>query len=289
MDLYEESCVPTNFEGHALLTSFEYLFRFWFQLVNREAGSLQGGFQKLDISNVTRIVTIAVDNFLNLQELLNKETNDILSKKLLHISLDSVIIASEFVMKLFARNRLNPSIHEIEQVTAKQKLEEVIKKTGYITSKPMNYRRPVQHIIIETYITNRFHYDMTLDNEICRMLLDSIQDLEAVDHEGNTLLLFAAATLTKDHYHFTSRTLNLINSLIHRGAYVYAINNEGKAVIDYMTNFVMANEDNEEGLSLLEMLKSEVPPLQTLAAIKGKTVRHHLRIPDNLKQFIELH
>ena len=103
------------------------------------------------------------------------------------------------------------------------------------------------------------------------------------------MLLFAAGSVQNDEICLIPRTLNLINTLIHRGAYVYTKNNEGKAVIDYVANFVMANEDNEEGQSILDMLKGKVPPLQTLAAMKVKTVKPYRSIPDSLKQFIELH
>ena len=287
MDLYEESCVAKNCEGYIFSTNFERLFRQWFRLLYRQRGRLRHEFQKLDTSNMTRMITLAIDNFIKLAELLNKQTNAILSEKLTHIFWDSLVIASDIIMRLYERNRLIPKIYKIEQAIAQHKIEEIINKISYVESKPINYKRPVQHIITWIFL-ERPNTDTALENGICKMLLDSIKDLDAFDHEGNTLILFAASHMRYKQRN-VSRTLNLINSLLHRGAYRYAKNNEGKTVIDYVTDFVVTNEENEEGQSLLKVLKSEVPPLQTLAAIKGKSLMSFGCIPDSLKEFVELH
>ena len=287
MDLYEESCIAKNYEGYSCLTNFVKLFRFWFRLVLKQSGHPRTRFQELDTSNMTRMIKIAIDNFLELQELLNQQTNVILSEKLSSIFRDLLVTASRFIMRLFERNKRIPDVHKREQAIAQQKMEEIIHKISYVTSKPINYKRPAQHVITETYLKTAW-YDMTLDKEICKMLLDCITDLNVHDHDGNTLLI-VAASLLQDRNCNISCSLNLINSLIHRGAYVYAKNNEGKAVIDYVTEYVMKNEENMEGRSLLEMLKSEVPPLQTLAAKIVKTLKPFVCIPDSLKQFIMLH
>ena len=250
MDLYEESCAAKNHEGPSFIT----LYRLWVRLVYRPTGSFETGFQQLDISNTTRMITIATDNFVKLQELLNKQSNVILSKKLFNIFWDSLLLTTQLVMRLFVRNKLIPNILEMEQAMTKQKLEEIIKKIEYIISKPMNYKRPVQFMITQIYIQSAW-FDETLDNEICKMLLDCIPDLDVLDHEGNTILLFAASLMLNPQCNI-SRLLNLINSLICRGAYIYAKNNEEKAVIDYVTEFVKANEENEEGQTLLQLLKN---------------------------------
>ena len=77
--------------------------------------------------------------------------------------------------------------------------------------------------------------------------------------------------------------------MIHQGAYVYAKNDEGKTVIDYLDKFVRETESSEEAQSILEVLKSQVPPLQSLAALKAKDLISVNDIPRKIVKFLKMH
>ena len=77
--------------------------------------------------------------------------------------------------------------------------------------------------------------------------------------------------------------------LIDQGAYVYARNNERKSDIDYLTDFCDSNKSSKEVQSALEMLKTKVPPLQTLAATKAKALHSVSDIPKSTVKFLEMH
>ena len=66
-------------------------------------------------------------------------------------------------------------------------------------------------------------------------------------------------------------------------------NNEGKTVIDYLDDFVMESEYNDEAKSILEVLKCQIPSLQSLAAMKAKAVISGREIPKKFQKFICMH
>ena len=144
-------------------------------------------------------------------------------------------------MRLFQRNGSIPNIHKIEKDLAQQKLEEMTNKIGCMTSQPIKYKIPVQHVIIDTYL-KRAECDLAIDGDTCRVLLDCIKDFDSVDHEGNTLIIYVASHI-QSHDSPASRVVNLMNLLIYQGAYTYARNKKGKAVIDYVAHFVNRNQE----------------------------------------------
>ena len=66
-------------------------------------------------------------------------------------------------------------------------------------------------------------------------------------------------------------------------------NNEGKTVIDYLDDFVMESEYNDEAKSILEVLKCQIPSLQSLAAMNAKGVKSAGHIPEQIQAFLDLH
>ena len=114
-----------------------------------------------------------------------------------------------------------------------------------------------------------------VDHGIGKLIVEIIDDIDAVDHEGNTLLLTVSSLLQFDYSHLADEdrpvtpALQIIDFLIHQGAYTYAKNNKGKTVTDYLEDFVMKNDSNEAAQSILAILKSQVPSLQILAAMNA--------------------
>ena len=90
-------------------------------------------------------------------------------------------------------------------------------------------------------------------------------------------------------YSAVTVSLDIINFLIVQGAYVYARNNKGKSVRDYLTNFIANHKHDKKAQETFEKLKNKVPSLQTLAAVKEKGLKSVYDIPDPVRKFLEMH
>ena len=56
-----------------------------------------------------------------------------------------------------------------------------------------------------------------------------------------------------------------------------------------MTDFVASHKHDENAQETLEKLGNKVPPLQTLAAVKGQGLKSVYDIPDPVRKFLEIH
>ena len=128
-----------------------------------------------------------------------------------------------------------------------------------------------------------------------RPLIDIIEDLDDTDSEQNTLLLTAAKILNFNDINLPEylspipSTMKIINFLIDHGAYIYAKNNEDKTVIDYVGDFLQAHEAIEDAQRLLERLQSQMPSLQSLAAMKARELSSIGDVPKDIERFINMH
>ena len=129
-----------------------------------------------------------------------------------------------------------------------------------------------------------------MDSDICGLLVDTIQDFDASDNKGNTLLLTLARLLHSDYsndeeysqlssddeeylqisssyeeYSQVSSIIKTLKFLISQGAYIYTRTNEKKTAIDYLADFAQKKKASEDAHKLFEMLKSQIPSLQSLA------------------------
>ena len=231
--------------------------------------------------------------------MLERENKAIPAKKLLDILQESILAATGLIAKMHKRHRPIQGIYQTEGNQAKHMLKEMITKIPEVVLKPINFQKPIQHIIIErhlkatTDLTEREQFVM--DNAICKLVVEVTEDIDAVDNEGNTMLLTVANLLQFDYsrigddYRPITPALQIIDFLIHRGAYTYAKNKEGKTVIDYLDDFVLKNEQKEEAESILAKLKGQVPPLQSLAAMKAKGSISVQDIPRKIHKFLNMH
>ena len=297
LDLYEECSPTTGIEGCLLLTNFLDLFQFWFYLIIWDSWHQQR-LEEMDNRSITRLTTVVIDNCLKMTVLLETESKAIPSRKLLKCLEDSVLAATGLIMKLHKRNRPIQGIYGTEENQAKHLLKEMLNKIPEVVSKPIHFQKPLQHVIVERHLKAKldpYKREEFMDNDICKLLAEVIDDFDAVDNEGNTMLLTVASLLKfnnarlKEEYRPVKPEPQILEFLIHQGAYVYAKNNEGKTVVDYLDKFVMETESSEEAQSILEALKSQVPRLQSLAALKAKDLISVNDIPRKIEKFLEMH
>ena len=297
LDLYEESSVVTHNEGCQILTSFGNFFKRWFDMMVKGLGHIQTWPEKLSLPVIARIVRVIIASCLKIKCLQDKESRIIPSQELVEILCKHINIATGFIMMLFKQNEPIPETHKTKASVGKELLNEMIDKIPEVVSQPLNYKRPIQHIILDEYLSQAKRpgrRDMLNESKFVfyRPLVDHIQDIDALDHDGNTLLLVVASQIheySTSDYSPVLLSLDIINFLIDQGAYVYARNNEGKSVIDYLTDFSASHKQDEVAQKTLVKLKNEVPPLQTQAAIKAKGLESVCDIPDGVKRFLDMH
>ena len=309
LDLYEENSVETTFEGCTTLTHLNYILRNWYKAmfypyrknVNTGSDTYRRKFNYLNTESITKIITVIIDNCLKLKKMLNNETEIIPCRKLIDIINESMFIATAHIMKLVKRNRPIQGIHTSEESLAKHLLKDLVKKIREVVSEPINFRKPIQHLMIDRHLKaimsgrDKVFRDSGSYELIIELLIDVVEDLDATDNEQNTLLLTAAKFLDFDginpcdYWSPVSSAIKVINFLISNGAYIYAKNNKNKTVIDYVADFVQQNERYEDAQRLLERLHSQLPSLQSLAAMKARELSTIGDIPKHTRSFIDLH
>ena len=80
-----------------------------------------------------------------------------------------------------------------------------------------------------------------------------------------------------------------MNYHINQGAYIYARNTDGKSVIEYLEILLLKNNQIDGVQGILDKLKSKIPSLQSLAAMKAKDLTSPGDIPKRLQVFLDLH
>ena len=297
LDLYEECSPATGVEGCSLLTKFVDVFHFWFYWMFR-VSCHQQRFEEMDNKSIIRIITVLIDNCVKIEQMLKSESKVVPSRKLLDILKESILAATGLIMKLHKRNRPIQGIYRTEENQAKHMLKELITKIPEVVSKPINFRKPLQHIIIDRHLKaakNHNEKEQFMDNDICKLIVEVIDDIDAVDNEGNTLLLTVSSLLQFDYSHLddeerpSTPALQIIDFLISQCAYTYAKNSKGKTVTDYLEDFVMKNDSNEAAQSILAILKSQVPSLQSLAAMNAKDLLPAHKIPPKIQRILKMH
>ena len=300
LELYEERVLITKYEGCDIIETFEMYFKYWLVIMIQGLGYHKFGLEKFNLAVVTRIVRVIIDACSKVQDLHDRRNNIIPFKPFMEFLRNHINTATEFIMMLFKSNRPIPGTDKTEGSLAKELLDGMIHKIPEVVSQPGNYRRPLQHVILDGYLSavrKPTRHNMLNETKCIfhRLLVASIQDIDALDHIGNTLLLVTASQIPQEHNSSdnssASFSIDIINFLIDQGAYVYARNNEGKSLIDYLANFDECNEQNRnfKVRKTLEMLKNKVPPLRTLAAIKAKDLESVADIPKSMKKFLEMH
>ena len=282
------------FERCNKIMNFQRLFLWWFREIHNK-------LETFDTHSITRIVSVAMENCLKLQSMLDKESEIMSCNNTVETLCGMLLITTGLIMKIFKRNR-NIKDNKTEKTLAEQMMQKLITKIPEVVSKPINFRKPVQHIIIDMHLTRVYSRFGTLipkcnistDCDICMLMLNVLKDLDATDNDGNTILLIVGAQMSKtydDHSLFLIKTLE---SLIYKGAYIYARNNAGKTIIDCISDFIAQNQQ-EEGIkaaqTILDKIKSEIPTLQSLAAMKSANIKAYQEtdIPETVKKFLDLH
>ena len=140
--------------------------------------------------------------------MLEDEPKVVPSKKLLHILEESVLVATGIIMKLHKRNNPILGSHQTEGNQAIHMLKEMLNKIPEVMSKPINFHKPLQHIIVEKHLrasVDLSRKEMFMDHDICKLLLEVVDDINEVDNEGNTLLLIVAKLLQLDYSELNTR------------------------------------------------------------------------------------
>ena len=257
--------------------------------------SEQQRFDILNAKSLTEFVNVLIDTCHKMQLMLDTETKIIQSKTLVESLKKNLFMATEVIMKLFHRNRpIDDGTTEECQAIKLQK--DLIDKIPAVESQLISFRLPIQYIIAArnfTFAYHPVHHSFFSSGSICR-LLDVPFDYDATDHDGDTLLLSIARIMATLSFpkHMLRPGVEMLTSLIDQGAYIYARNSDGKTVIDYLERIVSKPEGQymyPEVYGLWEMLKSKVPSLQSLAAMKAKGLNSTIDIPEPIQAFLELH
>ena len=207
LDLYEESSAVPNHFGWQVLKNFQYFLKRWFHMMMFGLGYLQSGIQKLDLTVIKRLVSVIIGSCLKIKRLQDNESEVFPSKGLVEICNKYVTMATGFIMMLMIQNRPIPGTNRTEANLAKELLNDMIQVIPEVVSQPLSYKKPIQHVILEGYLSLAWQptkYNML--NECKHMLrqsklmfykplIESIQDINAKDHEGNTLLLVVASQI----------------------------------------------------------------------------------------------
>ena len=298
LDLFQENSLETTFEGQRILANLKTILRNWFfHLLD----PFQGRFNYVNTESATKIITVVTDNCLKLQKMLSRETDVIPSENIVAIIKDSVFIATFTLMWMFGRNRPIEGTQTSEKSLAKDLLKDMVKKIPEVVSEPINFRKPIQHLMIDRHLKaimsgrDKVFRDSGSYELIIELLIDVVDDLDATDNEQNTLLLTAAKFLDFDginpcdYWSPVPSAIKVINFLISNGAYIYAKNNKNKTVIDYVADFVKEHEANEDALRLLERLRGQMPSLQSLAAMTAGELSSVGDVPKHIERFIKMH
>ena len=292
LDLYEENAVETTFQGCLMLANFFFHLRDWFY------DGHQPVTECFDTESLARIITVAIDDCLKIMRILNNETSTIACQRLIFHIKHGIFIATGFMMKFFKRNRNIKGVHSSEKDLATHLLKDMTSKIPEVVSRPIGLQKPILHMIVKNHIKADFRWsdpELFVGADICELLVNNIQDLDVTDNKGNTLLITLAKLLHSDYssdeygYSQTCSVTKALNFLVSHGAYIYARNNENKTVTDHVANFINENPTNEDAHKFLDFLQSQVPSLQSLAAIKAKELSEIGIVPEKIKQFLNMH
>ena len=225
--------------------------------------------------------------------MLETETAMTPSKTLVFALEKCIRAATGLNLKLFERNR-PVGDGTTEEWQAKKMQKDLMDKIAVVKSECIDFKKPIQHFIAENMFTSTKdpiqHY-LFYDRSTCGRLFGIAHDLDATDHDGNTLLLFIAKFMASPNFprSLCENEVDILNHYIDRGAYIYARNREGKTLIDYLEVFMSRNKGRDRAQRILDTLKSEVPSLQSLAAVRAKDLNSASDIPGRMKSFLDMH
>ena len=255
-------------------------------------------FEAIDTHSFTRMISVAIDCCWKIKSILDEESKAICQGKLIDILEDMLYTTSAMIMKLFKRNRLIPSINKTEGTLAIQMIRDLLKKIPEVVSESNNYRRPIQHIIVERHMVQTgctVKRGFFRHRDICELLVNALNDLNVTDEDGNTLLHLVAKRSHYDAYSKPPCSVKSLTCLIDQGAYVHAKNKEGKTAIDYLKKFIAQHKDKaddeaiNEAKRIFEMLDGKVPPLKCFAATETNASISKTDVPEMLQNFVKLH